>query len=159
MTGIKLLIEYDEQTQEMKFFEVVGDLAPVLAIKVPVAIYTSDGPDLAERKMGETVFTFFDRWATTKIGLRSYVDEARTALHAGKKEIEQKAGVGDEEAQYHLAIELFTEGVKEKSESAIEKSESWLRLAAANGSREAADYLLKHWERDKASALRAISEN
>ena len=159
MTGIKLLIEYDERAQEMKFFEVSGDLPPVLAIKVPVAVYTSDGPDLAERKMGETVFTFFDRWATTKIGLRNYVDEARAALDAGKKGTDQKARAGDEQAQYHLAIELFTEGVKEKSENAIEEAESWLRKAAANGSRDAADYLNKHWERDKASALRAISGN
>lgn len=158
MITTKLLIEYDEHAQEIRFFEMSGDSPPSLAIRVPVAVYTDGGAELAERRMGETVFTFFDRWSKTKIGLRNYVEEARAAHAAGRTDVAHKAHVDDASAQFHLAIDRFTEGVKDKSAVAIGEAESWLRRAAANGSKEAVEYLSKHWERDKAFALRTISD-
>ena len=153
----KLLIEYDEESQEIKFSEITGDQLPSLAIKVPVSLYTEAGPDKAEQRMGETVFTFLDRWSVTKIALRNYVADAEASLKEARSDISRKAKAGNAEAQYHLAIDCFTEGVKSRSRSAIEEAEAWLRKAAANGSKEAIEYLHSHWERDKASALRSIA--
>lgn len=157
MKKISLLIEYDEAMQEIRFCELSVDGKRSLAIKVPLSLYRERGADQAERVMGETVFTFIDRWANVKIGLRDYESEARERLASMRGAITTLAEQGNAEAQYHLAIELFTSGVRNRSLKQIDEADAWLRKAAANGAMDAVEYLGKHWERDKASALRSIA--
>lgn len=160
MTTRDLLIHYDESGQEIVFSEVDAISGNKrFAFKVPLALYQERGADEAERTMGETVFTFFDRWADVKMGLRNYVEEAKEALTKGVEDTEKLAKEGDAEAQYQLAIECFTDGVRGRSATKLEEAESWLRKAAAGGCKTAIDYLEKFWERDKASALRGMSDN
>lgn len=153
-----LLIAYDEEAQEIRFYEVSDDEKPELAIKVPLSQYQERGPDRAEQLMGETVFTFFDRWAQVKMGLRNYVQEAKASLNSRIEAVKSRAAGGEASAQYHLAIECLTSGVKNRSASQIEEAELWLRKAAAGGFEDAIEYLAKHWEREKAHALRSISD-
>lgn len=156
MTIKKLQIEYDELAQNINFYEVASDGKLDFVIKVPVSLYREKEPDEAERVMGETVFTFFDRWANTKMGLRNYVVEAHQSIELRRKKTGTLAEDGNAEAQYELAIDCFTLGVRNRSSTQVEEAESWLKKAVVNGSKDAAEYFEKHWERDKASALRGI---
>lgn len=156
MSKKNLLIDYDEAACEIRFFEVSLDGKKSLAIKVPLSLYQEQSPDQAERLMGETVFTFFDQWAHIKMGLRNYVEDSKRSLATGHADIEKLAQQENADAQYQLAIDCFTVGVSNRSAGDIERAESWLQKAAANGSREAVDYLRDHWERDKNSALRGM---
>ena len=159
MTTKDFLIHYDESGQEIVFSEVDAISGNKrFAFKVPLALYQKKGADEAERIMGETVFTFFDRWADVKMGLRNYVKETKEALASGVVDTERLAKEGDAEAQYQLAIECFTDGVRSRSAAKLEEAESWLRKAAAGGYKTAIDYLEKHWAREKASVLRGMSK-
>ncbi len=160
MTTKDLLIHYDESGQEIVFSEfdaISGNKR--FAFKVPLALYQDKGAEGAERIMGETVFTFFDRWADVKMGLRNYVEEAKAVLASGVADTERLAKEGNAEAQYQLAIECFTDGVKGRSTAKLEEAESWLRKAAEGGYKTATDYLENFWEREKASALRGMSDS
>lgn len=110
-----MLIDYDELAQEIRFYEVSSDGKQSLAIKVPLSLYQEKGSDEAERVMGETVFTFFDRWAAIKMGLRDYVGEARQSIVSRRSEIAKLAESGNAEAQYQFAIDCFTTGARDHS--------------------------------------------
>lgn len=153
-----LLIDYDEDHQEIRFYEVFQSGKRDLAIKVPLSLYKERGPDQAEQLMGETVFTFFDQWAAVKMGLRDYVREAKASLATRVDATKGRADSGDAMSQYHLAIECLTSGVKNRSAKQIEEAEVWLRKSAAGGFGDAVEYLAKHWEREKAFALRSITD-
>lgn len=160
MPNKDLLIHYDESAQEIVFCEVDAISGNKrFAFKVPLALYKEKNADEAERIMGETVFTFFDRWADVKMGLRNYVEEAKEALARGVAVTEKLAKEGNAEAQYQLAIECFTDGVRGRSATQLEEAESWLKKSAAGGYKTAIDYLEKFWEREKASALRGMSDS
>jgi hypothetical protein len=154
----KLLIDYDEDTKEIIFYEVSQDGCQKIAIKVPLSLYQKQGPDQAERLMGETVFTFFDSWANIKMGLREYVQEAKKSLASRLDSLRIRALDGEATAQYYFAIECLTSGIKNRSASQIEDADSWLRKSAASGFEDAVEYLAKNWEREKAFALRSISD-
>lgn len=152
-----LHITYDEAAQEILFYKVLADGKREFAIKVPLSLYQEKLPDEAERVMGATIFAFFDRWADVKIGIREYAIEARESLADMRRDIVKRANDGDADAQYQIAMECFDSGVLNRAKAKIEEAEVWLNKASANGSIQAAEYLSKHWERDKASALRAMS--
>jgi hypothetical protein len=157
MNTNNLLITYDEATREICFFRVLADGKREFAIKVPLSLYQEKLPDQAEQVMGATVFAFFDRWADVKIGIREYAREAKESLADMRRDVAQRANDGDADAQYQMAIECFDSGVLNRAKAKIEEAEAWLKKASANGSLQATEYLNKHWERDKASALRAMS--
>ena len=152
-----LLITYDEAAQEILFYKVLADGKREFAIKVPLSLYQEKSPDEAEQVMGATIFAFLDRWADVKIGVRDYALEARESLADMRRDIAKRANDGDADAQYQIAMECFDSGVLSRTKTKIEEAEVWLNKASANGSIQATEYLSKHWERDKASALRAMS--
>lgn len=154
-----LLIHYDEDAQEIIFYEVdVATDSKKSAFRVPLSFYKEKAVDEAERTMGETVFTFFDRWSEVKMGLRNYVEESKQALAKAQRQTKTLARKNDPLAQYHFAINCFTEGVRKRSLADIEKAEQWLKKSASNGCDEAIKYLKEHWERDKTSAQRGIKQ-
>lgn len=151
-----LLIDYDEDAQEIRFYEVSDAGQHDLAIKVPLSLYQEKGPDGAERLMGETVFTFFDHWAKVKMGLRDYVQEAKGSLARRVVALKSQAATDEASAQYILAIECLTEGIRNRSAVHVEEAETWLKKSAAAGFDDAVEYLAKHWARERASALHLI---
>ena len=157
MKNKSLLITFDETERELLFYKVLTDGKYEFAIKVPLSLYQEKLPDEAEQVMGATVFTFFDHWADVKMGIREYAREAKESLADMRGSIIKRANEGDADAQYKLAVECFNSGVLNRAKVQIEEAEAWLNKASTNGSTEAIEYLSKHWERDKASALRSMT--
>jgi TPR repeat protein len=126
-------------------------------LEVPVSTYLDAGPDEAEKMMGAGIFAMLDFHATKKIGLRDYAEQAGVRVQTDAVCVENDAKAGDPQAQYFHALDLFNRGVRTGSASDIQEAEVWLSRAAEAGNREA--HLSKHWERNKALALRGVSGN
>ena len=150
-----LLIEYDESLQEIRFYEVSNQSARKFEIKVPVSLLTEHTADSAERMLGAAVFAFLDRRATKKIGVRDYAAEAAASVLKTREVMQKQATDGDAGAKYHLALDRLAQGLRNRSLMQIEEAEALLLAAAAGGNTDAKDYLEKHWQREKAAAVRA----
>ena len=150
-----LLIEYDESLQEIRFYETSNQSTRKFEIKVPVSLLTEHSADSAERMLGAAVFAFLDRRATKKIGLRDYAAEAAASVLETREAMREQASNGGAVAKYHLALDTLAQGLRNRSLKDIQEAEALLLAAAAAGNVEAQDYLDRHWEREKAAAIRA----
>lgn len=156
-----LVIHYDEERNVVICYstdisKTQGVRETEFGLEVPVSVYKDIASDEAEKMMGAGVFSLLDLHSISPIGIRNYRELSNSFSAESQEQLEKAARSGDVEAQYCLAMECFTEGVRNRNISQIEQAEVWLKMAAANGFADAVVYLNDHWERDKASALRGM---
>lgn len=125
-------------------------------LEVAVSVYKNAGSDEAEKMMGAGIFSLLDLHSISPIGIRDYKELSNSFVEENQEQLESAAQSGNAEAQYCLAIEWFTEGVRNGDLDQIEQAEVWLKRSADSGFPDAVTYLNEHWERDKASALRGL---
>lgn len=145
-----IVIHYDEAAGKIIVSTVEHALtAPLLAKALPletsIGALKAKGPDEAERDIGAGVLALLDLYSQSKIGIRDY--SATTAEWEAEhfKELDQKSATGDATAQFNLAMELITQGLRTKSKKKMDEADALLRRAAAGGEIEAAEYLTDLW--------------
>lgn len=153
-----IIIHYDEAAGKIVCSTVDHALtAPLLAKALPletdVEQFKAKGPDEAERSFGAGVFALLDLGATQKLGIRDYGASTVKWETEITNELQQKSGAGDAAAQFQLAMELITQGLRAKSKKKMKEADALLRKAADAGHAEAVEYLADLWP-----ALKARSE-
>lgn len=145
-----VIIHYDEVAGKIVCSTVEHALtAPLLAkalpLETPIDALKAKSPDEAERTLGAGIFALLDLSSHTKIGIRDY--SATTAEWEAEHtaELEHKSAAGDAAAQYELAMEIITQGLRSKSKKKMNEADALLRRAVAGGHIEAADYLANLW--------------
>lgn len=145
-----IVIHYDEAAQKIVVSTIEHALtAPLLAKALPmetsVEALKAKSPDEAERDLGAGLFALLDLSSHSKIGIRDYsaTTDAWEAEHT--EELEQKSAAGDAAAQFNLAVEIVTVGLRTRSKKKMDEADALLRRAAAAGNEEAAEYLADLW--------------
>ena len=156
-----LVIHYDEERNVVICYSTdISNTQKIrekeFGLEVSVSVYKNVGSDEAEKMLGAGVFSLLDLHSNSPIGIRDYRELSDNFDEESQEQLENAAQSGNAEAQYCLAIECFTEGVRKRNIEQIEKAEVWLKKAAESGFPDAVAYLNEHWERNKASALRGM---
>ena len=156
-----LLVHYDEETQEVVLYSVnTAETSGIRAkefggVRPEVEYFKSMPPDEAETKLGGLVFSLLDLGSLKKIKIRPYEVEAEEAHAKSIEELEEKIKTNDPDAQYHLFMHLHSRAMKTYSFPDLERSESLLRAAAAQGHGDAKSSL-ESWPMLKSVAVRRI---
>lgn len=158
-----LVVHYDEEKRTVICYTTAEENTEKVrdkefGLEVDLSVYAAAGSGEAERMMGAGIFSLLNLHSNLPADLGASSVSMAGSRSDSIKRLESAAEKGDGDAQYCLAIEYFTEGVRIRSAEKIEKAEILLKKAAENGSQAAASYLNEHWERDKASATRGLSE-
>lgn len=145
-----IVIHYDEAAGKIVVSTVEHGLtAPLLAKALPletsIEALKAKSPDEAEKDLGAGIFALLDLSSHSKIGIRDY--SATTAEWEAEhtEELEQKSAAGDATAQFNLAMEIITQGLRTKSKKKMDEADALLRRAVAEGNVEAAEYLTDLW--------------
>jgi hypothetical protein len=145
-----IVIHYDEAEGKIVVSTVEHALtAPLLAEALPleasVEALKAKSPDEAERDLGAGIFALLDLSSHSKIGIRDY--SATTAEWEAQhtEELEQKSAAGNATAQFNLAMQVITQGLRTKSKKKMDEADALLRRAVAGGNIEAAEYLTNVW--------------
>jgi hypothetical protein len=154
-----IIIHYDETAEKIVVSTVEHAmtkslLAEALPLETPVSAFRSQDPNEAERMLGAGIFALIDLSSSVKIAIRDYsaVDLEWDMEHT--ESLESKATVGDPSAQFELAMEKITQGLRTKSKVKMEEADALLQLAVAGGNDEAAAYVTDLWP-----SLKARSEH
>jgi len=154
-----ILIHYDEAGGKIVVSTVEHSLtAPLLAKALPletsIDTFKAKSPDEAERSFGAGIFALLDLSSHTKVGIRDY--SMSTAEWDGEitDELKTKSAAGDATAQFELAMEMITEGLRLKSRKGMDEADALLRRAVAGGNADAAEYLANLWPALKARSDR-----
>ena len=156
-----LVIHYDEEKDVIICYSTdISNTQKIrekeFGLEVAVSVYKNAGNDEAEKMMGAGVFSLLDLHSNSPVGIRDYRELSKSFAAESQEQLESAAHSGNLEAQYSLAVECFTEGVRNRNIDQITQAEVWLKKAADGGFSDAVAYLNDHWERDKASALRGM---
>ena len=157
-----LVIHYDEDSQKIIFYST--DIANTENIRAKefdgvcpdVEFFKAQTPDIAEQKLGGTVFALLDLHSKKKVGIRNYAAEAEEAHKLWVQELEEEVKQNHPEAQYCLFIHLHSVAMKNYSLPDLARAESLLFASAAQGHAEAKSSL-GSWPDLKAAAERRIN--
>jgi hypothetical protein len=153
-----IIIHYDEEDRKIVVSTVEHSLTiPLLAKALPletmIDTFKAKNPDEAERALGAGIFALLDLSSYQKIGIRDYsesmaeknmdiTDEWEAEV---TEELEKRSAAGDAVAQYELAMELITQGLRLKSKKKMDEADELLRNSVASGNVGAAEYLADLW--------------
>lgn len=145
-----IVIHYDETAEKIIVSTVDHALtAPLLAKALPIETsieaLKAKNPDEAERDLGAGIFALLDLSSHSKIRIRDYGTATDEWEAEHTKELEQKSAAGDATAQFNLAMEVITEGLRTKLKRKMDEADTLLRRAVAGGNAEAAEYLTNLW--------------
>lgn len=156
-----LLIHYDEETQEIILYGVsAAETSSIRAkafggVRPEVEYFRSMPPEEAEMKLGGLVFSLLDLGSFKKIEIRPYQAEAKKAHAKFVEELEEQVKSNNPDAQYQLFMLLHSRALDNYSLTDLERSESLLRAAAAQGHQDARSSL-ETWPMLKSAAERRI---
>lgn len=145
-----IIVHYDEVAGKIVCSTVdPGLTAPLLAKALPLEMQLEDlktkTPDEAERAFGAGIFALLDLSSQIKTGIRDYSSDTTKWEIDHAEELEQRSVAGDPSAQYELAMEIITQGLRAKSKKKMNEADVLLRRAVAAGHVEAAEYLAELW--------------
>lgn len=153
-----IIIHYDEVDRKIVVSTVEHSLTePLLANALPletmIDTFKAKNPDEAERALGAGIFALLDLSSYPKIGIRDYNESmAEPDIDISVKwevevteELKKRAALGDAVAQYELAMELITQGLRLKSKKKMDEAGALLQSAFTSGNIEAAEYLADFW--------------
>lgn len=146
-----VIIHYDEANGKIICSTVDhAATAPLLEKALPletlVEALRSKGPNEAERALGAGILALLDLSSRIKIGIREYSGETVAKWESEHSaELKKKLAAGDPAAQYILAMEMITEGLRTKSKKRMDEADKLLRCAVTGGHVEAREYLADLW--------------
>ena len=156
-----LLVHYDEESQEIILYSVKSSETSAIrskefgGVRPGVEHFKSLSPEDAEMQLGGLVFSLLDLCSLKKIGIRPYEAEAEVAHAQFVEELEEQVRANDPDAQNQLSMHLHSRAMKHYSLSDLERADSLLNAAVAQGHEEAKSRL-ESWPMLKSAAERRI---
>lgn len=145
-----IVVHYDEAGGKIVVSTIEHSLtAPLLLKALPleslIDTFKAKSPDEAERVLGASIFALLDLSSHTKIGIRDYSETSAEWEDEIADELKSKAAAGDVTAQFELAMEAITEGLRMKSRKRMDEADALLKRAVAGGNAEAVEYFANLW--------------
>jgi hypothetical protein len=157
-----LLIHYDEDRGELIFHSVPVEGTEHLransfdGVRPEIEFYRGLPPDEAEQALGRLVFSLIDLNSAKKIGVRDYKAESDAAHVEYVADLEEQAKADDEDAKYHLALEMHRSAMSNYSLPDLVRAEHLLMAAVDRGHAKAKE-TAQSWPSLKAAAERRIA--
>lgn len=148
--GRDIIVHYDAEAGTIICSTVEQTLtaplrAKALLLETSVEAFKARGADEAERTLGAGIFALLDLSCTPKIGIRDYKSDTSKWEAEHTEELEQKSINGDGAAQFDLAMEKITKGLRTKSKQLMNEADVLLLSAANAKHAEAMEYLANLW--------------
>jgi hypothetical protein len=156
-----LLVHYDEESQEIILYSVKTSETSAMrakefgGVRPEVEHFKSMPPEEAEMQLGGLIFSLLDLCSLKKIEIRPYEAEANETHAKFVEALEEQVKANDPDAQNQLSMHLHSRAMKHYSMPDLERAESLLHAAVAQGHEEAKSRL-ESWPLLKSAAERRI---